>query len=60
MCSIFVTQELYAEPELYYDELLLCIVFALTSFLDTEDLLLYVMVLEFLRYYSSRSCILLQ
>jgi len=59
VCSIFVTQELYAEPELYYDELLLCIVFALTSFLDTEDLLLYVMV-EFLRYYSSRSCILLQ
>ena len=59
MCSTFVTQELYAEPELYYDELLLCIVFALTSFLDTEDLLFYVMV-EFLHYYSSRSCILLQ
>jgi len=56
---MFVTQELYAESELYYDELLLCIVFALTSFLDTEDLLFYVMV-EFLHYYSSRSCILLQ
>ena len=37
MCSILVTQELYGEPELYYDELLLCIVFALTSFLDTEE-----------------------
>ena len=59
MCSIFVTQELYVEPELYYDELLLCIAFALTSFLDTEDLPFYVMV-EFLHYYSSCSCILLQ
>jgi len=57
VCSTFVTQELYAEPELYYDELLLCIVFALTSFLDTEDLLFYVMV-EFLHYYSSCSCTL--
>jgi len=59
VCSIFVTQELYAEPELYYDELLLCIVFALTSFLDTEDLLFYVMV-EFLHYYYSCICTLLR
>jgi hypothetical protein len=59
VCSILVTQEQYVNPGVSYDEVLMCIVFALTSFLDTEDLLFYVMV-EFLHYYSSCSCILLQ
>ena len=59
MCSILVTQEQYVNPGVSYDELLLCIVFALTSFLDTEDLLFYVMV-EFLHYYYSCICPLLR
>ena len=59
MCSILFTQELYVKPEVIYDEVLIRLVFALTSFLDTECLLLYVMV-EFLHYYSSCSCTLLR
>ena len=55
MCSILFTQELYVKPEVIYDEVLIRLVFALTSFLDTECLLLYVMV-EFLHYYSSCIC----
>ena len=32
------------KPEVIYDEVLIRLVFAVTSFLDTECLLLYVMV----------------
>ena len=57
MCSILFTQELYVNPGVIYDEVLIRLVFAVTSFLDAERLLLYVMV-EFLHYYSSCICIL--
>ena len=54
MCSKLVTQEQYVNLGVSYDELPMCNVFAVTSFLDTEHLLICVMV-EFLYYYSSCS-----
>ena len=56
---MLVTQELYVKPGVSYDEFLILIrhVFAVTSFLDTEHLLICVMV-EFLYYYPSCSCTL--
>ena len=47
------------KPGVIYDEVLIRLVFAVTSFLDAERLLLYVMV-EFLHYYSSCICTLLR
>ena len=58
MCSMLVTQELYVKPGVSYDEVLMRRDIVVTSFLDTEQLLIYVMV-EFLYYYSSCSCNLL-
>ena len=39
MCSILFTQELYVNPGVIYDEVLIRLVFAVTSFLDAERLL---------------------
>ena len=54
VCSMLVTQELYVKPGVSYDEVLIRRVFAVTSFLDTECLLFYVMV-DFSYYYCSCS-----
>ena len=60
VCSVLVTQEQYVNPGESYDARTSDVyVFAVTSFLDTEHLLICVMV-EFLHYYSSCSCTLLR
>ena len=41
---MLVIQELYVKPGVSYDEVLIYRVFVATSFLDTEHLLIYVMV----------------